>query len=117
MEKRVLSSKENALDVKKGFIINIDSKLIVIPFPSVELRESLANYLNYTYNTCYLIFNVSEYSYSSELFFDQVVDHSFPGYPYLPLETAFTLCKEIESWINSSKHNVAVVHCQASKVF
>ena len=97
-------------------IIKIDTQFIIIPFPSSEKLEPLANYLNTTYSRNYLIFNVSEYTYNPKQFQNQVVGYSFPGYPCLPLEAAFTLSKEIESWLKSDPKNVAVVHCQSTKV-
>jgi len=87
-----------------------------MPFPSPEKLSSFANYLNSIYFNYYLIFNASEYTYDTKPFFNQVVGYSFPGYPYLPLEASFTLCKEIESWQKSDPKNVAIVHCQSSRV-
>lgn len=85
-------------------------------FPSADKIEALADYLNSAYSNYYLIFNVSEYAYDTKPFLNQVVGYSFPGYPYLPLEASFTLCKEIDSWLRSDSKNVAMVHCQSSKV-
>ena len=94
----------------------IDPRLIIIPFPSPEKLEAMANYLNSAYNRHYMIYNVSEYVYNSRLFLNQVVDYSFPGYPCLPLEAAFIINKEMESWLNSDPKNIAVLHCQHTKV-
>lgn len=117
MEKKQLNAKRSlsSNNISEYFTI-IDPKFIVMPFPSTELIETLAYYLNTTYNRSYLVFNLSEYSYTADMFYNQVVDYSFPGYPFLPLESTFTLCKEIESWLNSAKSNVAVIHCQQSWV-
>ncbi len=87
-----------------------------MPFPAPEKQESLARYLNSKYSQNYLIFNVSEHSYNPKPFLNQVVDYTFPGHPCLPLEAAFTLCKEFDSWLNSDPKHVAIVHCQSTKV-
>jgi len=76
----------------------------------------LASYLNSKYPENYLIFNVSEHTYNTKLFNNQVVEYTFPGYPCLPLEAAFTICKEMDSWLNSDPKHIVVVHCQTTKV-
>jgi len=97
-------------------VLKFDNRLVVIPFPSFDKLELLANYLNSAYFRNYMIFNFSEYTYSSRLFLNQVVDYCFPGYSCPPLEAAFMATKEIESWLKSDDKNVVVIHCQHTKV-
>lgn len=97
-------------------IIRVDDKLILVPFPSLEKAPELAEYLKKKYGQNYLLFNISEHSYDPTIFNNQVVDYVFPGYPCLPLEAAFILLKQIDSWISSSPEHVIVLNCQATRV-
>ncbi len=98
-------------------IIKVDDKMLLIPFPSPDKAEALADYLNSKYGIDYLVFNVSEHQYDPKLFNNQVVDYTFPGYPCPPLEATFILLKQIDSWLASADTHVAVVNCQATRVF
>ena len=91
--------------------------MVLIPFPSSERQQAIADYLNIKFGSHnYLVFNVSEHSYNSKIFNNQVVDFTFPGLPCLPLEAVFTLLKQIDSWLQSDEKHVAVIHCQSTKV-
>eukprot|EP00826_Nyctotherus_ovalis_P066151 TRINITY_DN9757_c0_g3_i2.p1 TRINITY_DN9757_c0_g3~~TRINITY_DN9757_c0_g3_i2.p1 ORF type:complete len:209 (-),score=39.68 TRINITY_DN9757_c0_g3_i2:452-1078(-) len=95
-------------------IVKIDDRLILIPFPSPEKTSVLTYYLNTNYGLNYLIFNLSDYIYSSEAFNNQVVDCSFPGLPCPPLEATFILLKQIDAWIESNPDHVVVLNSQAN---
>ena len=96
-------------------LIKVDDKLILIPFPSPDKAETLATYLRSKYGQNYLVFNASEHVYDPQIFDNQVVDCTFPGYPCPPLEATFILLKQMDSWIASDPNHVAVINCQATR--
>ncbi len=107
-------SEPTSVDTPEG-IIEVDDRFLIIPFPSPDKQDSLADYLAERFGSNYLVFNVSEHTYDPKPFANQVVDYTFPGHPCLPLEAAFTLCKEMDSWLQSDPKHVIVVHCQSTK--
>eukprot|EP01017_Pseudomicrothorax_dubius_P044682 TRINITY_DN7579_c0_g1_i2.p1 TRINITY_DN7579_c0_g1~~TRINITY_DN7579_c0_g1_i2.p1 ORF type:complete len:133 (-),score=5.30 TRINITY_DN7579_c0_g1_i2:118-477(-) len=63
----------------------------------------------------YFIWNVGEHPYDTTPFNSQVVDMCIIGYPCLPLDIIFSVCKSMIEWLMLDKKNVAIVHCQQAK--
>lgn len=63
----------------------------------------------------YKIWNVSEYTYETKMFNDQVMDYINTGYPNPSLVELFMICKEMINWLNSDESNVVIIHCQRSR--
>ena len=108
-------------------------------FVSDSLANKVAKYLNKYHAQRYMIWNLSEKSYPTELFNDQVMEFKFPGYPSPPLQQLFELLCSIDNWLStttttipaaddhsdpdtnpstlrpSQSENVAVIHCQTGK--
>ena len=82
---------------------------------SESLGNKIARYLNKYHKERYMIWNLSEKSYDTSIFNDNVIEFKFPGYPAPPLEKLFTLLTSIDNWLNSNKKNVAIIHCQTGK--
>ena len=45
----------------------------------------------------------------------QVLDFGWPDYLAPPIERLCSICKSIDSWLNSDPRNVAVIHCKGGK--
>ncbi|KAL0249163.1 hypothetical protein GEMRC1_004396 [Eukaryota sp. GEM-RC1] len=63
----------------------------------------------------YMIFNLSEKSYDSQLFQHCVLDFGFPDHHPPPLSLLFSIVSSMHRWIRSDALNVAVIHCKAGK--
>ena len=96
-------------------IITVSEKIYYIPFPTPEKIKILSDFLNSKFESNYVIFNLSEYTYEYSFFKNQVVNYSFPGFPCLPLNSFFKLLLEMENWIESSPKNIVVIHCQSTR--
>eukprot|EP00483_Globobulimina_turgida_P005854 UN05864 len=91
-------------------MINKLSKLV-----SDTLANKTSRYLNKYHTDRYMIWNLSEKSYSTEIFNDAVIEFKFPGYPAPPLQQLFTLLTAMDNWLHAHKDNIAVLHCQTGK--
>ncbi|ETO35851.1 hypothetical protein RFI_01211, partial [Reticulomyxa filosa] len=77
---------------------------------SESLAEKISRYLNEYHQGRYMIWNLSEISYGSDLlslFSDQVIEFKFPGYPCPPLQQLFQLLTSIDSWLKANEDNIA----------
>jgi len=63
----------------------------------------------------YKIWNVSEYSYDTAAFNEQVFEYVNTGYPNPFLIQLYMITQEITNWLNSNPQHVAIVHCQKTK--
>eukprot|EP01084_Bolivina_argentea_P125223 221884_1 len=100
-------------------IENISSKNSTISkltkFVSDSLANKISKYLNKYHNEHYMIWNLSEKSYDTKIFYDQVIEFKFPGYPSPPLQQLFELLSSIDNWLSSNNKNIAIIHCQTGK--
>lgn len=84
--------------------------------PETRIRSrndaaSVAALLTERHSGHFMIWNLSEESYDSGLFENQVIEVKFPGFPAPPLGLLFKICTSIENWLAADTANVAVVHC------
>ena len=94
------------------FLAEIEPQLYYMVYPEEELISKYSKLLNLEYGQRYRIWNLSEYSYKTEAFNDQVFEYVHVGYPNPPLLDIFLVCKEVLSWMNADPKNVAILHCQ-----
>lgn len=97
------------------FLVRVAEGLFFMAYPEESIRVAYGNILKKEFTVNYRIWNVSEYSYDSRCFNDQVHEYVNVGYPNPPLIDLFMICKEIDSWLTSNPSNLAIVHCQQSK--
>jgi len=96
-------------------------KSIVSKFSNIlseSVAQKLSRHLNKYHSHHYMIWNLSEVSYDSNLltlFSDQVIEIKFPGYPAPPLQQLFQLLTSIDSWLKAHDANIAAIHCQTGK--
>jgi len=84
-------------------------------FISNSLAHKISKFLNKYHDERYMIWNLSERSYDTSIFNDNVIEVKFPKYPTPPLEQLFTLCQSIDNWLHTHQQNICVIHCGAGK--
>ncbi|CAH1789423.1 unnamed protein product [Owenia fusiformis] len=60
----------------------------------------------------YIIINLSKKRYDIAKYNPQVHDYGWPEQLAPPLETLCSICKTIDSWLNTDPQHVVVVHCK-----
>lgn len=100
----------------RDFLTEVDENLFHMIYPEDELLPKYSKLLNIEYGGRYRIWNVSEHSYKIDIFNDQVFEYVQVGYPNPPLMDLFLICKEIASWLDAEKSNIAIVHCQKGSI-
>lgn len=96
---------------EKEKFIEILPRIYVFNFPSEERKAQIKSNLAQI-AVEYKIWNVSEYTYSPDLFDYNISDYSRPGYPCPPLQDLLIIIKEITQWIDSKSDNLVFIHCQ-----
>ena len=93
----------------------VTERVLLVPFPKPERAHFIAAFLNAQHAQHYMVWNLSERTYDSRLFGNQVLDFVFMGYPNPPLESIFAIFTSIKGWLDTDSKNVAVVHCQLTQ--
>lgn len=96
----------------------INGATIALPVSATQAAygvsaRALSHYLHSKHAEHFMLYNLSEKSYDTTLFDQQVIDFRFPGFPCPPLSQVFALCSSIHAWLTADDANVAVVHCQS----
>ncbi|XP_069047003.1 si:ch211-191a24.3 [Lepisosteus oculatus] len=63
----------------------------------------------------YLVINLSEKRYELTKMNPKTMDTGWPDLHAPPLEKICTICKAMESWLNSDPQHVVVIHCRGGK--
>ena len=74
-------------------------------------REVVAAYLEKNHKDHYMIFNLSDEVYETLLFEYHVVSYDLLGMPSPSLGMLMKICVAIETYLQDSPQNVAVIHC------
>lgn len=77
--------------------------------------NKVAAYLKKHHEGKFMIWNISEETYDSSRFADQVLEYRFPGHPAPPLGLLFKICTSIESWLDADEENIGIIHCLTGK--
>lgn len=100
----------------------ITDRIIAMSFPATGLEttyrndlKDVAKLLKKKHQENYLVFNLSERSYDISKLNNQVLDFGWPDHLAPPLERLLSICKSIDSWLNSDPQHVVVVHCKGGK--
>ncbi|GAB1606464.1 tensin-1-like isoform X6 [Argonauta hians] len=97
-------------------------RIIAISFPaeghdelySYALKD-VANMLKTKHGDKYLVINLSEKREDLSQINVHVVDFGWPDHLAPPLERLCSICKSIDSWLNSDPQHVVVIHCKGGK--
>jgi len=93
----------------------VTPRILVTPFPTPELQEHIAGYLNTHFGRRYMVWNLGEHVYDTEMFNSQVLEFVFVGYPNPPLEAIFGVCNSMKGWLETDPDNIVVAHCQGNR--
>jgi hypothetical protein len=85
-----------------------------MPFPQPNVIKKLSAQIHKAFGQNYRIWNVSEYSYPTDSFDDQVVDYVNCGYPNPTLAQIYMVSKEMATFLDADPENIAFIHCQKS---
>ncbi|XP_029639798.1 tensin-2 isoform X16 [Octopus sinensis] len=97
-------------------------RIIAISFPaeghdelySYALKD-VANMLKTKHGDKYLVINLSEKREDLSQINVHVVDFGWPDHLAPPLERLCSICKSIDSWLNSDPQHIVVIHCKGGK--
>ncbi|KFM74955.1 Tensin-1, partial [Stegodyphus mimosarum] len=103
-------------------ITYVTERIIVIVFPRTEPDttyksnlKDVTRMLRTKHGTNYMVFNLSEKRYDLAKFNNRVLEFGWPQNLAPPLERLCSICKSIDSWINSDPQNIAVIHSKGDK--
>jgi hypothetical protein len=79
--------------------------------------SELAAVLNKKHGGCYMVWNLSQNAYDYEKFEGATVLDNYGWEDGLapPLQTLFSICQSMETWLQAGESNVCVVHCSTGK--
>ncbi|XP_075068771.1 tensin-3 isoform X2 [Mixophyes fleayi] len=100
----------------------ITERIISVSFPSSCSDETyfhnlqdVTRMLKSKHGDNYLVLNLSEKRYELSKLNTKVMDLGWPDLHAPPLDKMCTICKAMESWLNSDPLHVVVIHCRGGK--
>ncbi|KAM6470626.1 tensin-2 isoform 4-T4 [Liasis olivaceus] len=116
-------SLDHVMERKYDFdLIYITERIISVSFPPAleeqryrsNLRE-VAQMLKSKHEDKYLLLNLSEKRHDIIRLNPKVQDFGWPDLHAPPLDKICSICKTMETWLNSDPQHVAVLHCKGNK--
>ncbi|XP_069814644.1 tensin-3 isoform X2 [Dendropsophus ebraccatus] len=100
----------------------ITERIISVSFPSgcsdekyLHNLQDVTQMLKSKHGDNYLVLNLSEKRYDLSKLNTKVMDLGWPDLHAPPLDKMCTICKAMESWLNSDPLHVVVIHCRGGK--
>ncbi|XP_066487515.1 tensin-3 isoform X2 [Tiliqua scincoides] len=100
----------------------ITERIIAVSFPASCSEETYQNnlqdvtrMLKSKHGDNYLVLNLSEKRYDLAKLNPKIMDVGWPDLHAPPLNKVCTICKAMESWLNSDSQHVVVIHCRGGK--
>ncbi|KFP07556.1 Tensin-3 [Calypte anna] len=100
----------------------ITERIIAVSFPASCSEETylhnlqdVTRMLKSKHGDNYLVLNLSEKRYDLTKLNLKVMDVGWPDLHAPPLNKVCTICKAMESWLNSDPQHVVVIHCRGGK--
>ncbi|XP_068008702.1 tensin-3 isoform X4 [Melanerpes formicivorus] len=100
----------------------ITERIIAVSFPASCSEETylhnlqdVTRMLKSKHGDNYLVLNLSEKRYDLTKLNPKIVDVGWPDLHAPPLDKVCTICKAMESWLNSDPQHVVVIHCRGGK--
>lgn len=100
----------------------ITERIISVSFPSgcsddtyLHNLQDVTRMLKSKHGDNYLVLNLSEKRYDLSKLNTKVMDVGWPDLHAPPLDKMCTICKAMESWLNSDPLHVVVIHCRGGK--
>nr|XP_033786327.1 tensin-3 isoform X3 [Geotrypetes seraphini] len=121
-----LSQSENfAHTMEEGYELDltyITERIIAVSFPSscseetyLHNLQTVTRMLKSKHADNYLVLNLSEKRYDLIKLNPKIMDVGWPDLHAPPLDKMCTICKAMESWLNSDPLHVVVIHCRGAK--
>ncbi|XP_066469967.1 tensin-2 isoform X4 [Tiliqua scincoides] len=116
-------SLDHVMERKYDFDLTyITERIISVFFPPAleeqryrgNLRE-VAQMLKSKHEDKYMLFNLSEKRHDLIRLNPKVQDFGWPDLHAPPLDKICSICKAMETWLNSDPHHVVVLHCKGNK--
>uniref|UniRef100_A0A8D0BXD6 Tensin 3 n=1 Tax=Salvator merianae TaxID=96440 RepID=A0A8D0BXD6_SALMN len=100
----------------------ITERVIAVSFPASCSEETylhnlqdVTHMLKSKHGDNYLVLNLSEKKYDLAKFNPKIMDVGWPDLHAPPLNKLCTICKAMETWLNSDSQHVVVIHCRGGK--
>uniref|UniRef100_A0A8C8R548 Tensin 3 n=1 Tax=Pelusios castaneus TaxID=367368 RepID=A0A8C8R548_9SAUR len=100
----------------------ITERIIAVSFPAscseetyVHNLQDVTRMLKSKHGDNYLVLNLSEKRYDLTKLNSKIMDVGWPDLHAPPLDKICTICKAMESWLNSDPQHVVVIHCRGGK--
>ncbi|KFW72977.1 Tensin-3 [Pygoscelis adeliae] len=100
----------------------ITERIIAVSFPASCSEETylhnlqdVTRMLKSKHGDNYLVLNLSEKRYDLAKLNPKIMDVGWPDLHAPPLDKVCTICKAMESWLNSDPQRVVVIHCRGGK--
>ncbi|XP_041039970.1 tensin-3-like isoform X3 [Carcharodon carcharias] len=118
-------SVESGNIMEEGYELDltyITERIIAVSFPAGCSEETyfhnlqdVTRMLKSKHGDNYLVFNLSERRYDLAKLNSKVMDVGWPDLHAPPLDKMCTICKSMETWLNSDPLHVVVIHCRGGK--
>ncbi|KAH9523955.1 Tensin-1 [Bulinus truncatus] len=123
--REMLNKSQEQSQMDGGLVLDlvyITERIIAMTFPTeghdttygFQLKEAV-NMLKTKHGENYLILNLSEKRQDLTKANPQVKEYGWPDHLAPPLERLCSLCKSVDSWLNSDIRNVVVLHCKGGR--
>ncbi|XP_054847031.1 tensin-3 [Eublepharis macularius] len=100
----------------------ITERIIALSFPASCSEETylhnlqdVTRMLKSKHGDNYLVLNLSEKRFDLAKLNPKIMDVGWPDLHAPPLNMLCTICKAMESWLNSNSQHVVVIHCRGGK--
>uniref|UniRef100_A0A452GUF5 Uncharacterized protein n=1 Tax=Gopherus agassizii TaxID=38772 RepID=A0A452GUF5_9SAUR len=100
----------------------ITERIIAVSFPAscseetyVHNLQDVTRMLKSKHGDNYLVLNLSEKRYDLTKLNPKIMDVGWPDLHAPPLDKMCSICKAMESWLNSDPQHVVVIHCRGGK--
>ncbi|XP_048367758.1 tensin-3 isoform X3 [Sphaerodactylus townsendi] len=100
----------------------ITERIIALSFPASCSEETylhnlqdVTRMLKSKHGDNYLVLNLSEKRFDLAKLNPKIMDVGWPDLHAPPLNKVCTICKAMESWLNSNSQHVVVIHCRGGK--
>ncbi|XP_066179097.1 tensin-1 isoform X11 [Sylvia atricapilla] len=103
-------------------LVYITERIIAVSYPSVAEEQSyssnlreVAHMLKSKHGNNYVLFNLSERRRDINKLHPKVLDFGWPDMHTPALEKICSICKAMDTWLNTAAHNVVVLHNKGNR--
>ncbi|XP_065493783.1 tensin-1 isoform X10 [Caloenas nicobarica] len=103
-------------------LVYITERIIAVSYPSTAEEQSfcsnlreVAHMLKSKHGDNYVLFNLSERRHDISKLHPKVLDFGWPDMHTPALEKICSICKAMDTWLNTTPHNVVVLHNKGNR--